>query len=83
MIKPNANNMNVVPIKFSTEHKEMLSHLTMIVSKSYLCLPKQFDKTEIELRTAYADEYNLNKDKSSYNDLTDAPRLSCKQYKMK
>ena len=49
----------------------MLSHLTMIVSKSYLCLPKQFDKMEIALRTAYADKVpNLNKGKSLYNDLT-------------
>jgi hypothetical protein len=61
----------------------MLSHLAMLVSKEYLCIPKQFDKMEIALRTAYADEYNLNKEKSSYNDLTDALRLACKMYKMK
>ena len=61
----------------------MLSHLSMLVSKEYLCIPKQFDKMEIALRTAYADEYSLNKDRSSYNDLTDSLRLACKQYKMK
>lgn len=83
MVKPNANNMNVIPVNFSTEHKEMLSHLAMLVSKSYLAIPKAFDKLEIALRTAYADEYSLNKDKSSYNDLTDSLRLACKQYKMK
>ena len=55
----------------------------MLVSKEYLCIPKQFDKMEIALRTAYADEYSLNKDRSSYNDLTDSLRLACKQYKMK
>ena len=33
MVKPNANNMNVIPVNFSTEHKEMLSHLAMLVSK--------------------------------------------------
>ena len=83
MVKPNANNMNIIPVSFNSEHKELLSHLAMIVSKSYLCLPKQFDKMEIALRTAYADEYSLNKDKSSYNDLTDSLRLACKQYKIK
>ena len=83
MIKPNPNNMNVIPVSFNSEHKEMLSHLAMIVSKSYLAIPKQFDKLEIGLRTAYADEYYLNKDRSSYNDLTDALRLACKMYKMK
>ena len=40
MVKPNANNMNVIPVNFSTEHKEMLTHLAMLVSKSYLCIPK-------------------------------------------
>ena len=82
MVKPNANNMNVIPVNFSTEHKEMLSHLAMLVSKSYLCIPKAFDKLEIALRTAYADEYSQQR-KSSYNDLTDALRLACKQFKMK
>ena len=46
------------------KHKEMLSHLAMLVSKEYLCIPIEFDKLEIALRTAYADEYSLNKDKS-------------------
>ena len=55
LIKPNANNMNVIPVNFSTEHKEMLSHLAMLVSKSYLAITKTFDKLEIALRTAYAD----------------------------
>jgi hypothetical protein len=55
----------------------------MLVSKEYLCIPKQFDKMEIALGTAYADEYSLNKDRSSYNDLTDALRLASRMYKMK
>ena len=83
MIKPNPNNMNVIPISFNSEHKEMLSHLAMLVSKEYLCIPKQFDKMEIALTTAYADEYSLNKDRSSYNDLTDALRLACVMDKIK
>jgi hypothetical protein len=60
-------------------HKEMLSHLAMIVSKQYLCIPKQFDKMEIALRTAYSDEFSLNKERSSHNDLTDALRLACNE----
>jgi len=38
---------------------------------------------EIALTTAYADEYSLNKDRSSYNDLTDALRLACVMDKIK
>ena len=34
--------MQVIPVNFSTEHKQMLSHLAMLVSKDYLCIPKQY-----------------------------------------
>jgi hypothetical protein len=81
--KPSPDNMKVIPVNFSTEHKQMLSHLSMLVSKEYLALPASMDKLAIALRTAYAEELSLNKDRSSYNDLTDALRLSCKMYKMK
>ena len=75
--------MRVLPVNFGTEHKQMLSHLAMLISKEYLCIPKQSDKLQIALRTAYANEYSLDKERSSYNDLTDALRLACKMYKMK
>jgi hypothetical protein len=75
--------MKVLPISFGTTHKEMLSHLSMLVSKEYLCVPKSMNKLEIALRTAYANELSLDKSRSEYNDLTDALRLACKMYKMK
>ena len=81
MIKPNPNNMNVIPVSLNSEHKEMLSHLAMLISIEYPCIPKQFDIMEIALRTAYADEYSLNKERSSYHDLTDSLRLACTKYK--
>lgn len=61
----------------------MLSHLSMLVSKEYLAIPASMDKLAIALRTAYAEELSLNKERSSYNDLTDGLRLACKVYKMK
>ena len=77
------DSMKVLPVNFSTEHKQMLSHLSMLVSKEYLAIPASMDKLAIALRTVYAEELSLNKERSSYNDLTDALRLSCKMYKMK
>jgi hypothetical protein len=77
------DSMKVLPVNFSTEHKQMLSHLSMLVSKEYLAIPASMDRLAIALRTAYAEELSLNKERSSYNDLTDALRLSCKMYKMK
>ena len=55
MISPES--MKVLPINFGTEHKQMLSHLAMLVSKEYLCIPKEFDKLILSLRTAWANEY--------------------------
>jgi hypothetical protein len=72
----------VLPVNFATEHKQMLSHLAMIVSKEYLAIPKEFDNLIISLRTAYANEYSLDKEQTSYSDSIDALRLACKMYKM-
>ena len=54
----------------------------MLVNKQYLAIPQQFDKLIISLRTAYAKEYSLDKEQSSYSDSLDALRLACKMYKM-
>lgn len=54
----------------------------MLVNKEYLAIPEQFDKLIISLRTAYANEYSLDKEQSSYSDSIDALRLACKMYKM-
>ena len=39
-INPEA--MRVLPVNFGSEHKQMLCHLAMILSKEYLCIPKQY-----------------------------------------
>lgn len=74
----------VLPVNFATEHKNMLSHLHMLVNKEYLAIPKtkEHDKLIISLRTAYAREYSLDKEQTSYSDSLDALRLACKMYKM-
>ena len=43
---------------------------------------KKFDKLIISLRTAYANEYSLDKEQTSYSDFLDALGLACKMYKM-
>jgi hypothetical protein len=73
----------VLPVNFATEHKQMLAHLHMLVNKEYLAIPEQFDKLIISLRTAYANEYSLDKEQTSNSDSIDALRLACKMYKMK
>jgi hypothetical protein len=77
------NSMKVLPVNFGTEHKQMLSHLAVCVSKGYLCIPSKYDKLLISLRTAWANELSLDKEQTSYSDSLDALRLSCKMFKMK
>jgi len=49
-----------------TDHKTILSHLHIMVSKGYLAIPptKEYDKLIISLRTAQAREYSLDKDQT-------------------
>jgi hypothetical protein len=79
---PNPEAWKVLPVNFATEHKQMLAHLHMIVNKQYLAIPQQHEKLIISLRTAWAKEYSLDKEQTSYSDSLDALRLACKMYKM-
>jgi hypothetical protein len=72
--------MKILPVNFTSEHKKMLCHLHVFVNKGYLSIPSQHDKLITSLRTAYATEYSLNKDQTSYNDLLDSLRLSLRGY---
>jgi hypothetical protein len=72
--------MKVIPVNFSTEHKQMLSHIHVTVSEKYLVIPEEHDKLIISLRRAYAKDLTLDKEQTSYDDLLDALRLSLKGY---
>lgn len=75
--------MKIIPVNFTTEHKQMLSHLHVMINKGYLAIPAKYDKLLTSLRTAWAEELNLKKDVTSYDDLLDALRLSLKSYQIK
>jgi hypothetical protein len=59
----------------------MLSNLHAVVSKGYLAIPEKYDKLITSLRTAWAEELNLKKDVTGYDDLLDALRLALNAYK--
>jgi hypothetical protein len=54
-----------------------------MVSKGYLAIPSKYEKLITSLRTAYAREYSLHKEQTSYDDSLDALRLSLKGYNIK
>jgi len=72
--------MQVIPVNFATEHKQMLEKLHQFVSQKYLAVPEEHDKLIISLRTAYAKELNLDKEQTSYDDSLDALTLNLKGY---
>jgi hypothetical protein len=77
------SNIRIRPVNFNTEHKDMLSNLHVVVSKGYLAVDPKYDKLLTSLRTAWAEELNLKKEQTSYNDLLDTLRLSLKGYNIK
>jgi hypothetical protein len=76
-------NSKIRPVNFSTEHRNMLSNLHAIISKSYLAVNQSHNKLITSLRTAYAEELNLKKEQTSYDDLIDGLRLALKGYNIK
>ena len=41
---PNPEVHRVLPVNFTTEHKQMLAHLHMLINKEYLAIPGQMNK---------------------------------------
>lgn len=79
------NEPTVVPVNFSKYHREMLQKLMLIVSKHTIRIDPTFNKLIIGLRSAQAkdDKYSLDKEKTIYDDLVDALRLSCMSMRFK
>ncbi len=75
--------MKVIPVNFATEHKQMLSHLHVMISEKHLVIPEEHENLIISPRTAFAKDLTLDKDQTSYDDLLDAVRLSLKGYQIK
>ena len=65
----------VIPVNFSTEHKQMLYKTFNLLSKGMIAIPKQYDKLITALRTAQATEWNLDKENTVNDDSLDALRL--------
>ena len=55
------HNNHIIPVSFTGNHKQMLSHLHLMASKGYLAVNPKYDKLITSLRTAYAREYSLDK----------------------
>jgi hypothetical protein len=79
--------MFIVPAAFSTKGAEMLQHTKWILEEKdedgspLIAIHPSFNKLLTALRTAVAQEYKLQKEETSYDDVLDAFRLSLQSYK--
>ena len=79
--------MIIVPVPFSVEGAHMLQHAKWLMEEtdedgsSLIAIHHTFEKLLTSLRTAVANEYKLDKEQTSYNDILDAFRLSLQFYK--
>ena len=60
----------------------MISHLAMMFNQDYIAIPEKYDKLILSLRTATVNEYSLDKEATSYDDMFDALRLSLRGFKV-
>ena len=78
--------MNVVPVPFSTEGKNMLIHIKELLEfeTPIVAINPKFEKLTTSLRTAISDDWGkLDKEATSYNNVLDAFRLSLQMFKVK
>lgn len=71
----------IIPINFTSEHKKLLEHCHGLVATGKLAVPKAFPNLITSMRTAWANEWNLDKDESVANDHLDALRLALREIK--
>jgi hypothetical protein len=77
-----ALHMDVLPVSFNTEHREMLAHTKLFLDKKKLAIHPRFSKLLVALRTAVAQEGVLDKQITAHDDLLDGLRLSLKYYRI-
>jgi len=68
------------PIHFGVnrEHVELLRNMYILASKNKLAINKHYDKLLVSMRTAVAEDFDLDKDETVNDDHIDAARLMCK-----
>jgi len=75
-VSPTSN--RVLPVNFKGDHKDMLFHAYNLVSKGHVPIPKEYIALTKSLRSAWATDYDIDKDMTSHNDDLDAFRLMLK-----
>jgi len=78
----NAEDYKVLPVNFRTEHKLLLFHTWNLLSKEMIAIPKKYNQLITSMRSAWAVDFDLDKDETVNNDHLDSFRLMLKGVKI-
>jgi hypothetical protein len=75
------DNMQIIPVNFQKRHREMLQWAHTLMSKGLIRIHPSLQKLIVSLRTAIvSDDWKLDKQQTSHDDILDSFRLSLCNY---
>jgi hypothetical protein len=75
------DNMQIIPVNFQKRHREMLQWTYTLMSKKLIQIHPSLQKLIVSLRTAIViDDWKLDKQQTSHDDMLDSFRLSLCNY---
>jgi hypothetical protein len=77
----NPEDNHVMPVSFGKEHKQMLQQAYQFITNGKIAIPREYQKLVNALRTAWAIEFDLDKEQTMDDDHLDAMRLMLKGVK--
>jgi predicted component of viral defense system (DUF524 family) len=73
--------MQIIPVNFQKRHREMLQWCYTLMSKRFIKIHPSMQKLIVSLRTAIViDDWKLDKQQTSHNDILDSFRLALCNY---
>ena len=73
--------MQIIPVNFQKRHREMLQWAYTLMSKRFIKVHPSLQKLIVSLRTAVViDDWRLDKQQTSHDDILDSFRLSLCNY---
>ena len=76
-----SDSWQIIPVNFQKRHREMLQWTYTLMSKRLVKIHPSLQQLIVSLRTAVViDDWKLDKQQTSYDDVLDAFRLACLNY---
>ena len=78
-----SNSWQIIPVNFQKRHRQMLEWTYTLMSKRFIKIHPSLQKLIVSLRTAIvSDEWKLDKQQTSYDDVLDSFRLALMNYEL-